>query len=738
MGDPSRAKGSLATLTLNVLEPGVGELFQHPEFSLLTFAADTFVASLRNAWSAARSCFGQKEKDSPPLCDIRWRLTESDGQDIREVHGPSASGAAALALLLAPRNQLPDDRLIVLVECRADGTLAGVGNLRDKVAAIAGSGHLDTIVVVGDGKQREAETALGKQRTIRIVNLKPATLEKLVAVRSQLAEAVLDYLDALAAEANKLPAYYPSDARLERVRVRVRVSSERQKFDSQRAAEQERARRAGVANEQIMERAYEHRFSPDGKPEEGPEEPKVRILDWDREVRGHVRRGVVVGDPGLGKTWLLKWEAARYAQEAATQLREDGNRDAVVIPIYRRLSDIAEALANGAATLPDAVIQSLRKLQLPAKDPVPSHRLSDDLINLLRQRLGSDKCLLLLDAFDEVPADRRQPLLVALGDWVPKNPQACILFTSRVVGYSPPWPIPEQSETEREMELMPFDDSQIGDFANAFFAGDPPAAQELREAIIRTPQLRGMAQIPLLLGFLCALHREQRQQAPAQRLNFAHWRRNDLYEAVLRRLLSGAWRDTTRRSAEDVNAKLPLITELAYRLFQEGREQFYWSELASTIKAIWGWSTGSLPPYQEKQVKDKITEMSEEDGLLVKAGAGENPPYLFLHLTFQEYLAACALAGLINDPAKGWMTEIVAAGKRRTVQDLVDHKAWDPRWQEVIVLLAGRLEDPVPLLEMLADPKPTKTNPHGDDYFRHRLALAALCLPEIKELLPKP
>jgi HEAT repeat protein len=55
-------------------------------------------------------------------------------------------------------------------------------------------------------------------------------------------------------------------------------------------------------------------------------------------------------------------------------------------------------------------------------------------------------------------------------------------------------------------------------------------------------------------------------------------------------------------------------------------------------------------------------------------------------------------------------------------------KAWDPRWQHVIVLLAGRLSlAPARyLLERLADEA-------EDDAFHSRLAVAALCLPEIEQ-----
>src|SRR5216110_3156017 len=50
--------------------------------------------------------------------------------------------------------------------------------------------------------------------------------------------------------------------------------------------------------------------------------------------------------------------------------------------------------------------------------------------------------------------------------------------------------------------------------------------------------------------------------------------------------------------------------------------------------------------------------------------------------------------------------------------------SWDPRWSEVLKLLAGQLRDPSPFLNLLADE-------NTDDMFRHRLALAATCLPEI-------
>jgi predicted NACHT family NTPase len=439
---------------------------------------------------------------------------------------------------------------------------------------------------------------------------------------------------------------------------------------------------------------------------------------------------VVVGDPGLGKTWLLKWEAARHAAEAAARLRATGELAGVVLPIYRRQTDVAAALHTveerrkhiadaPPATLPDAVVESLRA------------RWSDRLLKLLRERLGTEQAILLLDAFDEVPVERRAVLRQALHDWVPGTPQACVLFTSRVVGYEPPWPIAGPSETEREMELLPFDDAQTGAFMDGFFAGEPAVGRELHELLRRVPQLRGLAGVPLLLGFLCALHREEWQKPQRQRRDVTRLRRTDLYRAVLERLMGGVWKDPPRSvSRDEADAKLELLEGVAFRLFAAGKEQFTRRQLRQAARAAHA-SLYAGHPLSDTELTRRMRQWSEEDGLLVEAGAGDDPPYLFLHLTFQEFLAARHLAQHIND--HGWTKPLPLGdeGKGAPARDFVDRMAWLPAWQEVIVLLAGSLKDPLPLLEILADES-------KDDLFRHRLAVAALCLPEIEALREAP
>ncbi|MBI3961443.1 MAG: HEAT repeat domain-containing protein [Deinococcus sp.] len=175
------------------------------------------------------------------------------------------------------------------------------------------------------------------------------------------------------------------------------------------------------------------------------------------------------------------------------------------------------------------------------------------------------------------------------------------------------------------------------------------------------------------------------------------------------------------------NGKLPLaqqrflIEEAALQLWlgMEGSRQLTFGEktvleaLKSAVRA-----EGYTAPAEVAGTL--LGDLRDNSGLLRGKPGGD---YFFLHLTLQELLVAGALARRVND--RGWKKARVprADGQAWTVAALVDHKAWDPAWQEVIALLAGRLKDPRPLLVLLADPS-------QDDLFRHRLAVAAHALAE--------
>jgi predicted NACHT family NTPase len=303
----------------------------------------------------------------------------------------------------------------------------------------------------------------------------------------------------------------------------------------------------------------------------------------------------------------------------------------------------------------------------------------------LSEKLKIGKCRLLLDALDETPLEDnpRQPTQGFRGELTGRlkrfadNSRCSILLTSRIVGYQgSPFSLANTPQ-QREMELVAFDRKQQEDFVNAWFSESerPGVATKLLNELQRATQIRGLAQVPLLLGLLCKLYWHNELTLPIRRV--------ELYEKCLRGLLSEEWKkeDERRQFPEGyVDSKLELAEEIAYRFFIQGKEIFSTRELRQCIIE----TLSNFPDSHDlkgKKPYDLINELSVEDGLLIKAGAGDNPPYLFLHLTFQEYLTACALARRPD-----WLEE----AKKHFWLEL--------EWVEPLMLLAGVVQNPVPLL----------------------------------------
>jgi hypothetical protein len=291
-------------------------------------------------------------------------------------------------------------------------------------------------------------------------------------------------------------------------------------------------------------------------------------------------------------------------------------------------------------------------------------------------RVRSGHCCLLLDALDEtlLEADPGRPepgfrneLYERLRRFAERHPHCPILLTSRIVGYTePPFPLANTNE-QRELELVAFDRDQQSQFVRAWFHEPPDAANRLLHKLRQTASIRGLAQIPLLLGLICKLYRED---------NTLPDRRVELYEKCLNRMLRGVWKESPRIQSDGyLNEKRRLVEHVAYAFFTDGKEVLNYDRLLGCIEKHLSEKPSSI--LAKKGASVTLDELSEGDGLFVKAGAGDNPPYLFLHLTFMEYLAACALA------------------RRDDWLEIALTHVYDPSWQEVLRLLGGVLEDRV-------------------------------------------
>jgi HEAT repeat protein len=528
---------------------------------------------------------------------------------------------------------------------------------------------------------------------------------------------VLEYLDGLALKAAELPRYYPDHlrtgaagaTRFDDVRQQVQVVEDRSAFDRWQAEELERTRAVG------------HDFGGPGYkpmralPEFGERDetqggipPPPTPVTWDERAGERYKRAIILGDPGLGKSWLLHYEARRLAGDAARQLRERAaGLGELTLPVFTHLWRVNRRDAPFEDELIDFVVGTR----------------SDAFRRFVREKLDSERCVILLDAWDEVPVEApkggqsighekgyRQLLGERLENFAARFLRPRLLLTSRTVGYDPAHlNIPDM----QELELLAFDSPQIESFVSVWFGDDARGASRCMAMLRQNPQVRGLARIPLMLTLLCRVYavcKKGRRDFPNRRV--------ELYDECMRGLLQD-WREEKGLREEGyAEVVLELLDEVGYALFAEGLEQFGESDLRKKIVA---WLSGVTYDYELKDPTSIITGL-KRDGILINAGEHPDAPLLFLHRTFHENLVARRLAAVVNE--EGWQAEVKFRGEKVTVRHLLDRKAWDRRWQEVIVLLVGRLRDPAPMLDLLADES-------GDDLFRHRLGLAALCLPEL-------
>ncbi len=375
-------------------------------------------------------------------------------------------------------------------------------------------------------------------------------------------------------------------------------------------------------------------------------------------------RVVVLGDPGSGKSTMLKYLALRLAKD-----------DKAPLPILLPLNAYAKALLQKEINLQ----AYLAEYFAARAEGVAS------LAPLFKEAIEHGKAVILLDGLDEVQSNRAalvQKVEAFADDLVSRGNR--VLVTSRIVGYrdaslsAKNWSLftlldftPEAIETFAGKWCLAFEKGTLGDTPEARKAAKAEE-RSLLEALKNNPGVARLASNPLLLTIL-ALIKRQGVELPRSRIK--------LYDRYLETLIE-AWNRASAldksagRASLDYEATLEALGPLALRVreenptaglvsarqLQDWLAEYYMGEQ-------WGLKQG---PAREK-AREFLESVRKYSNLLVERGEGQ---YGFIHLTFEEALAAYGLvsAGQID--------------RSKTLATIQEHLT-DPAWRETILLSVG-------------------------------------------------
>jgi hypothetical protein len=363
------------------------------------------------------------------------------------------------------------------------------------------------------------------------------------------------------------------------------------------------------------------------------------------EVIDEIRKVIVLGKPGAGKTTFLKYILLQAL---------DGNLKNQKVPIFVSLKDWSDSQLS----LFDFIVKQFDICNLPESDP------------LIDEMLIKGKCLLLLDGFDEVSRSV-DAAIQEIRDLNEKYPKNRIVLSCRIAAYSYCF------EKFTEVEIADFTDREIVSFVNNWFGKGSPKATACLTDLNQNDPIKELATIPLLLTMLC-LAFDETMTFPANRA--------ELYKEALDALLK-KWDSSRSVKREEIYRHLSLrrkesmFSHIAASTFE--KDQYYIPQkmlekkIAEYIR--------NLPEVEHETLEvdsEAILKAIEaQHGIFVERA---KKIYSFSHLTFHEYFTAHYLAQ-----------------NERSLESLVRNYLLKDKWREVFLLTASMLDNADPLFRLM-------------------------------------
>jgi hypothetical protein len=451
---------------------------------------------------------------------------------------------------------------------------------------------------------------------------------------------------------------------------------------------------------------------------------------------GASRRLIVLGEPGGGKTTMLRWMATAYllrykGDDAFNHIPDTQTLPSHPwIPVLIRCRDLGEEDLCRCFT--DFLTQHLNKTELLPEE-------ANVMRAVILDRVAKGEALLLVDGLDEITNPQvRMMFCQELERTAARYPDAPIVVTSRIVGYRDmPYRMGSGFEHGVIAELNREDkDLFARRWVEVTEQHQPPAekakrAQELLDALHSSDRIERLTGNPMLLTTL-ALVKRKVGKLPN--------RRTKLYAEAVSVLLN--WNPRRYQIFEEDEA-IPQIEYLAYEMCRRGVQRLTDDEVLELLDKL-RTEYPNVRSIRRREPQAFMALLEARSSILIKSGGSwqknktqEKPVWEFRHLTFQEYLAARALLdGRYpgRDKTKSIAEQVaplagnVEKSKRiRRRPDAEPEGEVPESWREALRLLVAECKDDDvdEVLLAILNPAPGED---GAKTARPRTVLAALCL----------
>lgn len=398
-----------------------------------------------------------------------------------------------------------------------------------------------------------------------------------------------------------------------------------------------------------------------------PRRPVLEVIDDGAQRHGSQssHRVVVLGEPGSGKSSLIRYLALRWARIPDEQMR-----NALPIPIVIDLNSYGRWRCTG------------RKDFIRFLEEAPTwYAWPPGLATQLCRQVG--RTVVLLDGLDEIfeSADH-EDVMSDIERFSNEYPHAAMIVTARLAGYK------RLNDTQfRHVILQDLDAGQVDVFLDRWheqtyddIAIARQKSERLKRAIKHSKALSTLSGNPLLLTLMAILNRHQ--ELPHDRV--------ELYEQAARVLVQD-W-DTDRALAHFPNLsseigqreKTDILRRIAsFMQGQPGGLAGNFIDAVDLVRLIEDYLRTELRLEQARSAGRAVVEhLLKRSFILCLADGGG---YRFVHRTFLKYFCAANIVHQFN---------IAQSLSESSLLALFEQHCRDDEWQEILTLVSAQIDGP--------------------------------------------